>query len=87
MQFALYYYESCPFCQRVLKPLRLHQWPVALHDIMLCPADREDLIHGSGCSTVPCLKITDNQEKEIWMHESIDILALLQRHFNLSEPK
>ena len=81
MQFALYYTEGCPYCQRVLKPVRTHQWPVDLRNVAHNIQDSQDLIEGGGRSTVPCLRITDDQGKVIWMYESLDILALLQRHF------
>jgi len=80
MQFSLYYAESCPFCQRVLQPLRHYQWPVTLCDI-LEPDHRNALINGGGRSTVPCLHIKDAQGAETWMYESLDILHLLQQHF------
>jgi glutaredoxin len=81
IEFALYYYESCPFCQRVLRPLRQNRWQVTLHDIMKNEQDYKDLIAGGGRSTVPCLRIKDTNGKETWMYESLDILSLLQNHF------
>lgn len=81
MELALYYYESCPFCQRVLRPLRQNSWDVALHDILQNETDYRDLVAGGGRSTVPCLRIKDDHGKETWMYESLDILALLQKHF------
>jgi glutaredoxin len=81
MKLSLYYYESCPFCQRVLRPLRQHNWSVELHDIMHNEQDYKDLVAGGGRSTVPCLRIQDDHGQETWMYESLDILALLQNHF------
>jgi len=76
-QYALYYYDACPFCQMVLRSLNNVNVEVELRNTLTDPTNRQALIQGGGRSTVPCLRIEkDGQEQ--WMYESRDIIAFLQ---------
>jgi len=76
--YALYYYDQCPFCQMVLRSLDQLPLKVDLKNTLTDPKNRQDLIQGGGRSTVPCLKITDEQGQEQWMYESRDIVQYLK---------
>ena len=74
--FSLYYYDACPFCQRVLHAIRKLGADVELRNVQRDPANRKALINGGGKSTVPCLKIEQGGD-ETWMYESADIVKYL----------
>jgi len=77
MKYALYYYDACPFCQRVLQSLPGVKVEVEKRNIMQNRAFREQQFNATGRSTVPCLLI-DNDGEETWMFESGDIIRYLQ---------
>ncbi|MDO4538228.1 MAG: glutathione S-transferase N-terminal domain-containing protein [Coriobacteriales bacterium] len=74
----LYYYESCPFCQKVLRAMRRLgiEDQITLKNIH---RDREadaTLVRVGGMHQVPCLFIDGKP-----MYESDDIVAYLEREF------
>ena len=75
-QYSLYYYDTCPFCQRVLHQLPKFSVKVERRNIMQDRQHREALMQGGGRTTVPCLRI-DQGGKTQWMYESMDILRYL----------
>jgi len=76
--YALYYYDQCPFCQMVLRVLPSVNVEVELKNTLMDPQNRSDLIQGGGRSTVPCLRITDEAGQVQWMYESADIARYLK---------
>ena len=76
-QYSLYYYDTCPFCMRVLHALPKVKVEVELRNIMRDRNHRQDLINGGGRSTVPCLRIDQGGDTQ-WMYESMDIIRFLQ---------
>ena len=79
MKFALYGYDSCPYCRRVLQELPSLNVQVDICNVMNESRYRQELQNATGRSQVPCLKITDEQGKETWMHESADIIRFLKQ--------
>lgn len=77
MNYALYYYDQCPFCQMVLRVMESLSVEVELRNTLMDPQNRTDLIQGGGRGTVPCLRIENNGEVQ-WMYESRDIVAYLK---------
>jgi glutaredoxin len=77
IQYSLYYYDSCPFCVRVLRTLNQIKVDVELRNIMSDSTHRSALQQATGRSSVPCLRI-DNGSKSEWMFESMDIMRFLQ---------
>ena len=78
---ALYYFESCPFCIRVLRTMdRLHL-KIEMRNVREVSAYRQQLIQGGGRSMVPCLRIRDETGEETWMYESDDIMDYLEERF------
>lgn len=78
MKFALYYYDSCPYCQRVLHALPNLKVDVEKRNVKNEPQWHQEKLAATGSSQVPCLKITDDSGKEQWMFESADIIRFLQ---------
>ncbi|MBP9675050.1 MAG: glutathione S-transferase N-terminal domain-containing protein [Bacteriovoracaceae bacterium] len=74
-QLTLYYFDECPFCQRVLKCINKLHLKVSYVNIMQDPAGREKLLNDTGKKTVPCLYI-DNHP----MFESSDIIHWLEKN-------
>ena len=77
MTYALYYYDSCPFCQFVLRNLPQVTAEVEKRNILQNPAFRQQLAEATGKTQVPCLLI-DSQDKQEWMFESADIVRYLK---------
>ena len=69
----LYYYDSCPYCQRVLHVIRDLKIKVIYKDIYGDTNNMQKILHITGRKTVPCLFIDGNP-----MHESLDIMNWLK---------
>lgn len=78
MQYALYFYDSCPFCQRVLHTLPKVKIKVEQRNVLKNPEFRQQQAKATGRTTVPCLRIEDDHGNEQWMFESADIIRYLQ---------
>ena len=75
-QLALYYYPECPYCQRVLRAITETGANVSLRHIWDEQQHRADLQAARGRTTVPVLRIAD-QDGDRWMPESTDIVRYL----------
>jgi glutathione S-transferase len=62
----------------VLREMRNLPVQVELKNTLKDPSNRQDLIQGGGRSTVPCLRITDENNNIQWMYESRDIVQFLK---------
>ena len=76
-QYSLYYYDSCPFCARVLRSLKGLNVDVELRNILEDSKHRTALQKATGRTTVPCLRIETGNDSQ-WMFESMDIMRFLQ---------
>lgn len=76
-KYSLYYYDSCPFCARVLRSLQGVNVKVELRNILSDSQHRTALQKATKRTTVPCLRI-DNGSDSQWMFESMDIMRYLQ---------
>ncbi len=77
MTYALYYYDACPFCQRVLFALPKVNVEVEKRNVLKNPEYRQQQLQATGRTQVPCLLI-ENEGKEQWLYESGDIIQYLQ---------
>lgn len=77
MKYALYYYDACPFCQRVLRVLPELKVDVEKRNVLLEPKWRRQQDDETGRTQVPCLLIDDNGKHQ-WLYESADIIRYLQ---------
>ena len=73
MKLELFYFNSCPFCQYVLRVVRELNLKVEMLDISTNQDNLIRLMKDTGRRTVPCLYI-DNKP----MFESADINAWLK---------
>ena len=76
MQLDLYMFETCPYCQKVMREIQAEgRTDIVFHDIHKEEEDRQTLIHVGGKEQVPCLFIDC-----VPMYESDDIVAWLKSH-------
>ena len=80
-RLALYYFDGCPFCNRVRSAIDQLGIDVELRNIMLEPQHRDDLIKARGRATVPVLRIISPDGEDRWMPESRDIVNYLQKTY------
>jgi glutathione S-transferase len=78
---SLYEFEGCPYCQRVRQAMARLGLQIELRDIHAEPRYRQELVQATGRGTVPCLRIDEGGGKVRWLHESLDIIAFLEREF------
>jgi glutathione S-transferase len=78
---SLYEFDSCPYCQRVRQALARLGLEIERRDILAEPQHRRELVEATGRATVPCLRIDGGGGNVEWLHESLDIVAFLERHF------
>lgn len=79
MKLALYYFDTCPFCQRVLKVIpELKFLSIELRNITENSNFKNELMREGGKSTVPCLRIEVSGEVQ-WLYESLDIISYLKK--------
>ncbi len=70
----LYYFDSCPYCQKVLRKIeQLGLKNIEFSDTRANSQHRDKLIKDTGRQTVPCLYIDGKP-----MHESDDIISWLE---------
>ena len=75
---ALYYYDYCPYCVRVLRALKRLGISVRMRHIHEQPEHRAELVAARGHATVPVLRIAQEGREDIWMPESQDIVRYLE---------
>lgn len=74
-QLDFYYFDSCPYCQRVMNVINKHKIKVNYKDIHEGSENMNKLVATTGRRTVPCLFIDDKP-----MHESLDIMNWLEKN-------
>ena len=74
-ELDLYYFDSCPYCQRVLNIINKHNIKVNYKDIYEGTIHLQKLLQITGKKTVPCLFINGDT-----MHESLDIINWLEKN-------
>lgn len=78
---VLYQFRTCPFCIKVRQEMRRLSLPIELRDAQHHSTHRAELLHGSGATQVPCLRITDDQGQTQWLADSQRIIAYLNGRF------
>jgi glutaredoxin len=72
-----YYFEACPYCQRVIGVIEKHKIQVNWMDIHKDSAHAKKLREDTGRTTVPCLYIDGEP-----MFESLDIMKWLESNLD-----
>ena len=81
-KLVLYYYDSCPYCQLVMRAITKIDLIMEYKNTQQDQNNRAYLVQRTGRSTVPCLFIDD-----VPMHESRDIVDWLDENENRLEKK
>lgn len=76
---TLYQYRTCPFCIKVRRQLARLSLNIELRDAQHDPHSRQELERQGGKLKVPCLRITDSDDKTSWLYESDAINTYLAR--------
>jgi glutaredoxin 2 len=77
---SLYYFDTCPYCVRVLDAMKEMDLSLPLRHILHEPAYGEELVREGGKDQVPCLKIESQDGSVTWLYESLDIIDFLKQH-------
>ncbi len=78
---TLYHFNSCPFCVRVRHAAHSLGVQLKLADINQDPQSRQELVGARGRTTVPVLRIENENGDVEWMPESADIVRYLNQRF------
>lgn len=78
---GLYHFPTCPFCLKARRVMHRLSLNIDLRNAQHDPVHRQALLAGGGKIQTPCLRITDAQGQSIWLYESRDIIAYLEREF------
>lgn len=76
-ELDFYYFDACPYCQRVINVIKKNKIKVNWIDIHEDLSSLQKLIQITGKKTVPCLFIDGDP-----MHESLDIMAWLEKNLD-----
>ncbi len=76
-ELDFYYFDACPYCQRVLNVITKHKIKVNYKDIYDGTTNLQKLIQITGRKTTPCLFIDGDP-----MFESLDIVAWLEKNLD-----
>ncbi|GAB4202366.1 MAG: hypothetical protein OHK0013_15550 [Sandaracinaceae bacterium] len=80
VSLAVYYFDGCPYCERVRRSAKALGLELAWRDIDRDRSHRRDLLAARGRGTVPVLRIHRERGRDIWMPESADIVSFLEEH-------
>ena len=75
MKLTLYYYESCPYCRKVIRFMEKHHLAVEMKDILIEDSAYDELKKMGGKTQVPCLFIDERP-----VYESDDIIQWLKKN-------
>ena len=76
-QLDFYYFEACPYCQRVINVIEKHKIKVNWLDIHKDGTHAKKLLTVTGRTTVPCMFIDGKP-----MFESLDIMKWLENNLD-----
>ena len=81
---AVYHFVGCPYCTRVRSAearltLASRGISLAWRDIDEDARHRRDLVRARGRATVPVLRFERDDGEDVWLPESLDIVAWLER--------
>jgi glutaredoxin len=76
---SLYQLPACPFCVKTRRAIKRFGLNIELRNINQQESYREELIREGGKRTVPCLKITNEDQTVTWLYESGDIIDYLAK--------
>ena len=80
-KLAFYHFPTCPFCLKTRRVMQRLSLNIELRNAQHDPVHRQALLTGGGKIQTPCLRIIDAQGQDVWLYESRDIVAYLEREF------
>ena len=78
---VLYQFRTCPFCIKVRRVIKRLSLNIELRDAQHNQTHRDALQLGGGDIKVPCLRISNAAGEDVWLYESDEIIAYLNKHF------
>ena len=78
---TLYQFKACPFCIKARRAIHKLGLNIQTVDAMNDAQARNELQQLGGKVQVPCLRIQEEGQDDIWMYESGDIIQYLQKKF------
>jgi glutaredoxin len=84
-RLALYYFDGCPYCERVRRVIDELGIDVELRNIFEHSTYLKELNDARGRRTVPVLRIIGADGEERWMPESADIVRYLEATYGPRE--
>jgi len=76
IELELFKFDSCPYCQKVLRAIDRLRVPVTMRDVMEDAGAARRLLQVGGDDQVPCLFVDGKP-----LYESDDIVAFLEERF------
>jgi len=80
-RLALYGHNTCIYCREVNDVIDRLGISIKIRNTFEYPEYKQDLLIGGGKSSVPCLKISFQYGKELWLYDSASIIDFLERSF------
>lgn len=76
---TLYKMNNCSYCNKTIKVIKSLHINVDYKDINESNKHNQTLINEGGKRQVPCLKITAENKRPVWLYESNDIINFLEQ--------
>jgi glutaredoxin len=80
-QLILYQFKTCPFCMKVRRASKRLSLNIEKRDAQHNADARQELLHATGKTQVPCLRIVGADGSVRWMQDSGAIIRFLQERF------
>lgn len=80
-RLTLYGHNTCVFCREVNKVIDHLEIKLKIKNTFKHPEFKQELLHGGGKVTVPCLKIISQLGEEQWLYDSATINNYLLKSF------
>ena len=76
---ALYQFGACPFCIKVTRFMHKNTLNIELRDTRKDHNHKTDLVNLGGKYQVPCLRIPQENDKDLWLYESDEIISYFKK--------
>ncbi len=77
---SLYQFVTCPFCIKVTRFMHSNAINIELKDTQKDDHHKSDLITFGGKQQVPCLRVPQKEQQDIWLYESDEIIKYLKKN-------
>jgi len=80
-RLTLFGHNTCIYCRDVNQVIEQLGLDIKIRNTFEYPEYKQDLLIGGGKTSVPCLKITFQYGKDLWLYDSIAIIDFLENSF------